>query len=309
MQGYGRFLKTQNPYPVFFSFRVNTLFGFLYFFLPSPVLQYIRGIFVNTFLESESASAEYLRLNQGKSNGKILFICIYVAFGLTVIHYFMDVSFTSAFLKNIGATKTARSFESLMYSPQKTRLWTLAWWAILIISIYFVIPASIILLVFREKLSDYGLRLGQAFKDIRIYFFMLCVMIPLVLFFSGTKSFQSRYPFYDLQPGESMFPDFIIWECLYFLQFFSLEFFFRGFMLHGLKQRFGFYSVFVMIIPYCMIHFGKPMPETIAAIIAGIVLGVLSLKSRSVYLGVLIHYSVAITMDLCALWQKGTWTH
>ncbi len=76
-------------------------------------------------------------------------------------------------------------------------------------------------------------------------------------------------------------------------------------MIHGTKQVFGFYSVFVMTIPYCMIHFGKPMPETIAAIVAGIVLGVLSLKSRSIWMGVAIHYSVAITMDLCSLYQKG----
>jgi len=60
-----------------------------------------------------------------------------------------------------------------------------------------------------------------------------------------------------------------------------------------------------MSIPYCMIHFGKPFPETMAAIIAGIVLGTLSLKSRTIWMGVMIHYSVALTMDISALWQKG----
>ena len=43
----------------------------------------------------------------------------------------------------------------------------------------------------------------------------------------------------------------------------------------------------------------------IALIIAGIILGTLSLKSRSIWLGVAIHFSVAITMDICSLWQKG----
>ena len=76
-------------------------------------------------------------------------------------------------------------------------------------------------------------------------------------------------------------------------------------MLHGIKKRFGFYSIWIMMIPYMMIHFQKPMPETIGAIFAGIILGTLSLKSRSIWLGVAIHYSVAITMDLAALWQKG----
>jgi membrane protease YdiL (CAAX protease family) len=76
-------------------------------------------------------------------------------------------------------------------------------------------------------------------------------------------------------------------------------------MVHGLKEKFGFYSIFVMMVPYCMIHFQKPMPETIGAILAGIILGALSLKSRSIWLGVAIHYSVAITMDIAALYQKG----
>jgi membrane protease YdiL (CAAX protease family) len=133
---------------------------------------------------------------------------------------------------------------------------------------------------------------------------MLAVMIPLVAFFSTTASFQARYPFYDLVPGEKLYPNFWIWEGLYFLQFFALEFFFRGFMVHGLKKRFGVYSILVMMIPYCMIHFGKPLPETIAAIIAGLVLGMLSYKSRSILLGVCIHYSVGLMMDLAALWHK-----
>jgi hypothetical protein len=54
-----------------------------------------------------------------------------------------------------------------------------------------------------------------------------------------------------------------------------------------------------------MVHFGKPFGETIAAIFAGLILGTLSLKSRSIVLGIIIHYSVAITMDIFALYREG----
>ena len=122
---------------------------------------------------------------------------------------------------------------------------------------------------------------------------------------SKTQSFQLRYPFYNLQEGEKLFPSFWIWQTLYFIQFIGVEFFFRGFLLHGTKHRFGFYSIFFMVVPYCMIHFGKPMAETISAIVAGIALGILSLKSKSIVPGILIHYSVAIIMDFLALYHKG----
>jgi membrane protease YdiL (CAAX protease family) len=92
---------------------------------------------------------------------------------------------------------------------------------------------------------------------------------------------------------------------LYAIQFVALEFFFRGFLVHGTRRRLGFYSIFAMTIPYCMIHFGKPMLETFGAIIAGIVLGIMSLRTRSVWLGAGLHITVAWLMDALALWHKG----
>jgi membrane protease YdiL (CAAX protease family) len=170
---------------------------------------------------------------------------------------------------------------------------------------YFLVPVIVVKFVLRENLSGYGLVRKGAFADYPLYGVLLAIMIPLVICASFTEGFQEKYPFYHFRQGEPLWPNLWTWEALYFLQFFALEFFFRGFLLHGIKHRFGFYSVFVMTILYCMIHFGKPLPETIAAIFAGIILGALSLKSRSILLGVAIHYSVAILMDLAALWQKG----
>jgi membrane protease YdiL (CAAX protease family) len=59
------------------------------------------------------------------------------------------------------------------------------------------------------------------------------------------------------------------------------------------------------MIPYVMIHFGKPLPETLGAIIAGLVLGHLALKSRSVWLGIATHVIVATSMDFAALLRRG----
>ncbi len=80
-------------------------------------------------------------------------------------------------------------------------------------------------------------------------------------------------------------------------------------MLHGLKHRYGHGAIWVMLIPYVMIHFTKPPAEAAGAVSAGTVLGVLSLRSGSILGGVLIHVSVAWMMDLMSLWQRGVlWT-
>ena len=41
----------------------------------------------------------------------------------------------------------------------------------------------------------------------------------------------------------------------------------------GLRRHFGSGAIFVMIVPYCMIHYGKPMTETLGAIGAGAGIG------------------------------------
>jgi membrane protease YdiL (CAAX protease family) len=92
-----------------------------------------------------------------------------------------------------------------------------------------------------------------------------------------------------------------VWEVLYAAQFFSLEFFFRGYWLRSMRTALGSNAIFAMVVPYCMIHFGKPFPETLAAIAAGVFLGTLAMKTRSIWSGFLIHVSVAISMDLAAL--------
>jgi hypothetical protein len=64
---------------------------------------------------------------------------------------------------------------------------------------------------------------------------------------------------------------------------------------------FGVGAIFSMVVPYCMIHYGKPYLEACGAIVAGTVLGSLSMKTRSIYAGFLVHITVAILMDFLAL--------
>jgi hypothetical protein len=50
-----------------------------------------------------------------------------------------------------------------------------------------------------------------------------------------------------------------------------------------------------------MIHFGKPYLEACGAIVAGIALGSLSMRTKSIYQGFLVHITIAGVMDWLAL--------
>lgn len=180
--------------------------------------------------------------------------------------------------------------------------WTLkgfAWWSGWRFFGYMVLPAITIWLMPGERVRDYFISTRGFVRHIWIYVGLFLVVLPAVIIAAQAESFFRTYPFYK-QANRSAF-DFWAWQGLYALQFLSLEFFFRGYMLHGLRRTMGSKAVFVMVIPYCMIHFGKPFPETMGAIIAGIVLGTLAMRTKSIWGGVLIHVGVALTMDLLAL--------
>ncbi|MCB9560026.1 MAG: CPBP family intramembrane metalloprotease [Kofleriaceae bacterium] len=150
-----------------------------------------------------------------------------------------------------------------------------------------------------ERLRDYHISMRGFIKHLWVYVVLFALVLPAVYLASKTASFQATYPFYK-SANRSRF-DLLAWEGLYALQFLSLEFFFRGFLLQGLRRALGSNAIFVMIVPYCMIHYGKPMPETFGAIGAGLILGTLAMRTRSIWGGVLIHVGVAVSMDLFAL--------
>jgi membrane protease YdiL (CAAX protease family) len=93
----------------------------------------------------------------------------------------------------------------------------------------------------------------------------------------------------------------LLWESMYIAQFFALEMFFRGFMLVPLRRTLGSGAVFAMCVPYVMIHYGKPYLEASVAFIAGVALGSLSMRTKSIYSGFLVHVTVALLMDVLAI--------
>jgi len=181
----------------------------------------------------------------------------------------------------------------------------LTWAGSCMILTYTVLPILAIKLVFRERLLDYGTGIRGVVKDWPVYLVFALVMAPLVWIFSAERRFQDIYPFYRVTSPEQVDGVFARWEAIYAVQFMALEFFFRGFMVHGLKHRFGAYAVFVMVIPYCMIHYHKPWPEACGSILAGVGLGVVSLVTRSVWPGAALHIFVAFSMDFSSLYRRG----
>ncbi len=281
---------------------------------PPPHVSPIAGNFLVRWwrafvLEPLRRADEEARERPG-GGGKVVTVMVTVALMLTLQHYLLgrELPRTRNLMREIGLVTVADWLNTPIgwsFGTIEDERRALAYWACGCVVTYFVIPALMVRLIFREKLSDYGFKVRGAFKDGWIYVVFFAVVGPLVLLVSREEHFQQTYPFYQPDKREPLWPHFWRWELLYAAQFLALEFFFRGFMVHGLRRRLGSSAIPVMMVPYCMIHFEKPLPETLAAIIAGLVLGFMSLRTRSIILGAVIHVSVALSMDFTSLWRKG----
>jgi membrane protease YdiL (CAAX protease family) len=177
------------------------------------------------------------------------------------------------------------------------------YWSLCRVAGYFILPAIVIKWGIKESIQYYGFRIDRNPKVFLLYLAMFLVVIPLIYLVSHSPNFLHVYPFY--KQAANSWIELLIWEFAYAMQFVSLEFFFRGFVLFSFARYIGAYAIFLMSVPYTMIHFQKPLPETMGAIIAGVALGTLALRTRSVFGGVFIHIAVAWSMDITALWQKG----
>jgi membrane protease YdiL (CAAX protease family) len=222
-----------------------------------------------------------------------VWVMLYISVSLTLSYYVGNVQFFNNTF-GIWANET-------LGPGSYTGLLPYWYWTFSSVMLRMAIPLAIIVWGFRESPREYGYRLWEP-GHAKVYLWLFMIMFPLLAACSFLPSFQAKYPFYPA--ATENVGTFVLYEISYGLQFIALESFFRGFLLFALFRRFGYHAVVIMTIPYCMIHFGKPMPETLGAIVAGLALGSLAIRSRSWLPGALLHWGIGLSMDVLATLQK-----
>ena len=259
-----------------------------------------RRFFLETWRDLDEEAAKARAAAGGAYDYRPLIAMVASAVCLTLMEFWGRASVLDRLVRELDPAP-----DTFLYVLRSGPWWDLAhnaYWALWRVLGYFVLPA-IIIKMYGERLRDQGFAVKGTGKHAWIYVASYLVVAGFVLYFASDEQFFGKYPFYR-RAGRS-WVDLISWELLYVAQFFSLEFFFRGFWLRALGRSMGSSAIFVMMVPYVMIHFnGKPFIETLGAIFAGIFLGTLAMKTRSIWGGFFVHSGVAISMDVAALVQK-----
>ncbi len=155
------------------------------------------------------------------------------------------------------------------------------------IVLYALLPMTLVKVVHkRSLLKDFGLQL----PPLRWFVFCvayLLVVHPINFLYAAEPSLLERVPFY--RPAAEGGAVFWKYQLLVAFAMFGWEFILRGYLLLGLRERFGALAILIPMFPFVILHYSYGSFELWASVLDGLFLGTVAYMSRSVWPPVFIH--------------------
>ena len=152
---------------------------------------------------------------------------------------------------------------------------------------YLILPVFTILIILRKNPLDFGLRFG----DYKLwgFYILVTVIIAIPILYIGSLLYSiSKYyttPFNYFNFLTQMVPLLFFWEYLL-----------RGFLLFGLKERFKEASILIQMVPFVLLHIGKPEIEILICIPMGLWFGYIAYRGKSFWPAFITHTFINFTL-------------
>ena len=157
-----------------------------------------------------------------------------------------------------------------------------------------IVPLLIVLAVFRDRPSRYGLRLGDWRWGLTLAVAGAAVMTPIVLWLATFPDFRAYYaPSYEPLPGLLVTTT---------IDLATTEFIYRGFLMLTLARVFGPIALVIALFPFTFTHLTKPEIELLSTFAGGAVYGWLTWRTGSIVWGALAHIWI-VTLVIVAAGQ------
>jgi membrane protease YdiL (CAAX protease family) len=166
----------------------------------------------------------------------------------------------------------------------------------------FMIPAIFIKIYLKRPLTDFGFGLGDINFGLRLVIIVIpLLVVPIIYLASQMPDIRQEYPLSKLLHSHH---ELVLWYefTRIFVYYVAWEFFFRGFLLFGLRKQFGsMNAILIQTISSCLIHLGKPEGEILGSIILGIIFGAIAIRTRSFLYVFILHSTIGVLTDIFIL--------
>lgn len=144
-----------------------------------------------------------------------------------------------------------------------------------------VVPALVVVLAFRDRLTEYGLGPGDWRWGLGLAVAGSAVMTPLVVAIGSNPQFSAYYGISGAPVGDL--------TVTHLLDLVPAEFLMRGFAMFTLLRAIGPLGLVVAQLPFVFAHLGKPEIELFSTLLGGTVFGWLDWRTRSIWWSALAH--------------------
>jgi membrane protease YdiL (CAAX protease family) len=72
------------------------------------------------------------------------------------------------------------------------------------------------------------------------------------------------------------------------------EYLYRGFLIFGLEEKFKEGSILIQVIPFVLLHLGKPELETLSTLFTGVLFGYVAYRGKSYWPAFIIHLFINV---------------
>jgi hypothetical protein len=165
-----------------------------------------------------------------------------------------------------------------------------------------LVPMGLVFTFWNQKPTEWGVGLGaRRSTGLIVSCVLFCLMIPVLAYASTIPSIAAVHPLSKLamKYGKAL----LLYEGALLLYIAGWEFFFRGFLLFGLRKTMGDAAIYLQALPYSIMYLHRSEFEALASIPAAIILGYLAVHTSSVFYGIMLHWLCACVLDIIVIYN------
>jgi membrane protease YdiL (CAAX protease family) len=152
-----------------------------------------------------------------------------------------------------------------------------------------------VLLVLREDPRRYGLGRGDVRRAVLLGGLATAVTVPAIALLAAVPALRDWYG-----PSMTTVPDVALTGVLDLV---PTEFLLRGFLMFALLRAVGPFGVVVALVPFVMVHIGKPDLEALSTLGGGLVFGWLNWRTGAIWASAAYHVAIQTAVIVAA----GAW--
>ena len=149
-----------------------------------------------------------------------------------------------------------------------------------------------LLLALREDPRRYGLGRGDVRRALVLGACATLVTVPVIALVAAVPAMRDWYG-----PSMTTVPGVLLTNVLDLV---PTEFLLRGFLLFALVRAIGPFGVVVAVVPFVMVHIGKPDLEALSTLGGGLVFGWLNWRTGAIWASAAYHVAIQTTVIVAA---------